>query len=220
VDFENVVVRKPWGCEYKIYTRDPHLGIWKLHLNYGESTSLHCHPSKKTALIVLSGSAEVSFLNGTHILNPPQKMMIREGVFHKTTALSDLVMIEVETPDNKQDILRLEDNYNRSGQPYEGKEHYEKQRLETLCEFDTTDNYSITIGNCTLSKVIYTGENILDSAANYVIISGCIYSGHIKVVSPGDVADGSTLMRFARKFKVEDSKITLIEVKLTNDPNI
>ena len=55
--------RKPWGHEYLIYENQD-VAIWHLFINKWERTSLHCHPNKKTGLIVLQGGAKVRFLNG------------------------------------------------------------------------------------------------------------------------------------------------------------
>ena len=57
-------VRKPWGFEYPLIETDE-VGLWFLNLDPGASTSLHCHPKKKTGLVVLSGEVEVDFLNSS-----------------------------------------------------------------------------------------------------------------------------------------------------------
>lgn len=212
--FENIIVSKPWGHEYQIY-KNVHLGVWHLFLQHGAQTSLHCHPKKKTGLLVLSGQARVSFMNGFHDLIAPQKIMIREGVFHSTKAMSEsgVELIEVETPNDKADILRLEDPYGRSGQPYEGKEHYIKdQKLQTIGE---EEGCVIVAGSCILTKMKYVGDvsSILD-IATYVIFDGYICHHHIKVAGPGDVIDGASLKRLSNKFEVHEMK--LLEVKLND----
>lgn len=120
-EYENVEVKKPWGFEYLMYGNDD-VALWYLHLNYGEATSLHCHPRKKTGLVLLSGEAEISFLNDSTRLQAPSRMMIRPGLFHSTQALSGdgIALLEIETPRLKGDLVRLEDSYGRKAQPYEG----------------------------------------------------------------------------------------------------
>ena len=66
-EFENVEVKKPWGFEYLMYGNDQ-VALWYLHLNAGAATSLHCHPRKKTGLVLLSGKAEVSFSNAKSLM--------------------------------------------------------------------------------------------------------------------------------------------------------
>ena len=62
IDYQKVLVKKPWGYEYLMYQNGT-VGVWYLHIKEGARTSLHCHPHKKTGLILLSGEAVVSFLN-------------------------------------------------------------------------------------------------------------------------------------------------------------
>ena len=45
--YYNKVVYKPWGYEYVIYSSSNRLAITFLKINYGQKTSLHCHPKKK-----------------------------------------------------------------------------------------------------------------------------------------------------------------------------
>ena len=69
--------KKPWGKEYLLYQNDD-VAIWHLFIEPGQSTSLHCHPSKKTGLVVLDGAAKVSFIGGGgEKLFPGEKVMIR-----------------------------------------------------------------------------------------------------------------------------------------------
>ena len=120
-DYKDSIVTKPWGYEYLMYQSDK-IGIWFLHIVEGRQTSLHCHPAKKTGYILLSGEAEVSFLKDTTRLKAVSKLMIREGLFHSTKAISPsgIQVIEVESPPDKTNLVRLDDAYGRKEQPYEG----------------------------------------------------------------------------------------------------
>jgi mannose-6-phosphate isomerase-like protein (cupin superfamily) len=122
-DYSDCIVTKPWGYEYLMYQSDE-IGIWFLHIAEGRQTSLHCHPAKKTGYILLSGEAEVSFLKDATRLKAVSKLMIREGLFHSTKAISPggIQVIEVESPPDKTNLVRLEDAYGRKGQPYEGSD--------------------------------------------------------------------------------------------------
>jgi len=147
-------------------------------------------------------------MNGKHVLTPPEKIMIREGVFHSTLAKTPLEMIEVETPNDKSDLLRLEDSYGRSGQPYEGEAFYSCEKVERI------ENESF-IGKCVLSKIkSYGKEDLLgkiSSGCKYVVANGFIFYKHIKVISPGDVVDDVTFNRLCEKFDV--TEMTIFEVK-------
>ena len=56
VDYSREIVEKPWGYEYLIFENE-HVAIWMLHIVRKRKTSMHCHPNKTTALILLSGNA-------------------------------------------------------------------------------------------------------------------------------------------------------------------
>ena len=120
VNFVNTVVTKPWGYEYLMY-KNPETEIWSLSIKYQRSTSMHCHPNKKTALIILSGRALFSTLNESWELLPHDAIVIDSGTFHSTQSLSKegLVLLEFETPPMKHDLLRLEDKYGRARKGYE-----------------------------------------------------------------------------------------------------
>ena len=54
MDFLGVVVNKPWGYEYLMFDSDE-ISIWMLYIKKGYSTSMHCHPNKKTSLMIVLG---------------------------------------------------------------------------------------------------------------------------------------------------------------------
>lgn len=118
--YDDVIVNKPWGHEYLMF-RNQKTALWCLLLKRGESTSLHCHPRKKTGLVVLSGSATLRFLNNSSKLVSPANVMIRAGLFHQTAADlgTDVVLIEVESPVDKMNLVRLDDAYGRVKTAYE-----------------------------------------------------------------------------------------------------
>ena len=51
--------------------------------------------------------------------------MIRRGLFHSTKAVSDggIFMLEIETPNDKNDLVRLSDEYGRADSGYETSDH-------------------------------------------------------------------------------------------------
>lgn len=120
-DYRNVVVNKPWGYEYLMFQNDT-AAAWVLHLNHNQSTSMHCHPTKKTSLVVLSGEVTSSTLEGWLHLRAGDAVIIDEGVFHTTKAVSPdgVLLVEVESPPNKKDLVRLKDAYGREKDGYEG----------------------------------------------------------------------------------------------------
>lgn len=119
-DYSKVIVKKPWGYEYLIYKNES-VAIWILFIKKGFQTSMHCHRQKKTSLILLSGKALCSTLTLERELEPANGLLLYEGVFHSTKSLSDegIFLMEIETPVNKRDLIRLKDNYGREGKGYE-----------------------------------------------------------------------------------------------------
>ena len=87
------------------------VGLWYLSIRHGARTSLHCHPRKKTGLVLLDGEAVVHFLSDSMPLKPLGKLMIRPGLFHSTMAVSPggIALIEIENPCDKTNLVRLED---------------------------------------------------------------------------------------------------------------
>ena len=119
-DYSKVVVRKPWGYEYLTY-QSKDVAVWILHLKKGHQTSMHCHPRKKTSLIVLDGSVNCKSIDEIHKRYSGQGIMIEKNVFHQTfnNSKKDSILMEVETPNDKNDLLRLKDKYGREKLGYE-----------------------------------------------------------------------------------------------------
>ena len=124
-DYSKVVVRKPWGYEYLIFS-NAHVAVWILSLEPNSQTSMHCHPNKSTSLIVLQGEVAVSGLGTKIELKAGHGVFIDKRVFHQSTASSKsgAMLMEIETPVNKRDLVRLKDNYGRENLGYEGRESY------------------------------------------------------------------------------------------------
>ncbi len=124
MSFVGNVVNKPWGYEYLMF-KNHDIEIWFLYLKKGFSTSLHCHPQKKTGLLLLTGEARCTTFTGTHTLREKDGLIFEKGVFHKTEALSEngIFLIEVETPPKKSDIFRLADDYHREKKGYTDKKN-------------------------------------------------------------------------------------------------
>ena len=121
---KGVVIDKPWGYEYLVY-ENQHVALWLLHIIQGQQTSMHCHPTKTTGLVLVQGEAELSFLADKKTIRAPEKQIIRRGLFHSTKALSPdgIFMFEIETPNDKNDLVRLSDAYGRASSGYETAEH-------------------------------------------------------------------------------------------------
>lgn len=170
-DYRNIVVKKPWGYEYLLFEND-FVAIWILHIKNGASTSVHCHPNKKTSLIVLSGKVLSSTLSGWFDLNTMDGLILENGVFHTSKAVSnDVFIMEIETPPNKKDLVRLKDSYGRENEGYEGKnkmtDKIDKYKHIYFNDDDIIKSEKKSIRNAIL-QMSYCGSNILNQEINCV----------------------------------------------------
>lgn len=119
----NEIIPKPWGLEYRAYV-DDFLDVWQLQIDPGQATSLHNHPRKLTYLVCLAGRGRLTTLSGDHEVTAGSVVRIEKGAFHSTENLSAedrLDLVEVESPRNKYDLLRLRDGYQRELLGYESR---------------------------------------------------------------------------------------------------
>ena len=220
--YKDFVVKKPWGYEYLIY-ESPEVALWLLYIEKNMGTSLHCHPMKTTGLILLEGQAEIGFIADSKVIDAPSKQMIRRGLFHSTTALSQdgVFVLEIETPNDKEDLVRLVDNYGRS-----------KNGYETQKEWSLKDTSHIWIDNPdegkTVSYTINNSEFFVSSISSLseihkfhddeivMFLKGGIgkeVSGrnHLATV-PGDVGIGSVIKKVAKEMEYCSSETIVLRV--------
>jgi len=126
-DYSGVVVDKPWGYEYLMY-QNAQVAVWILHLKLDSATSMHCHVKKKTSLVVLDGQVTTSTLDSRYSCAAMEGIILEPGVFHSTRAVSSggAFVMEIESPPDKQDVVRLRDEYGRKGLGYEDTSQYSR----------------------------------------------------------------------------------------------
>ena len=112
------IVEKPWGHENRWAITDKYLGKI-LHINPGKRLSRQYHEQKDETIFVLEGTLVLEL--GTPdteeyskvILKPGARWRIKPGTIHRFTAPSDgCKLIEVSSPEIN-DVIRLEDDYDR-----------------------------------------------------------------------------------------------------------
>lgn len=219
MDFSNVVVNKPWGYEYLVYQND-HVAVWYLFLREGAATSLHCHPKKKTGIILLKGEATVSFLQDSIRLKPMSKLVIRPGLFHSTRAVSPggIALLEFETPVDKENLVRFEDLYGRQGKSYEGADQMQPLPNDALRFQNPAEGkpHEYSVHDLTL-----TVEKIKDIAPLHkrppedavAVLDGALMSKEGEViVGPGDVGSLASLLRVAAAFPAPEG-LTILTLK-------
>lgn len=186
-----MIVTKPWGFEYVAYQNE-NAALWVLHIKKGHKTSLHCHPNKTTGLIVVSGTVEINFIADSKTIVAPGKQMIRRGLFHQTHALTDdVVLFEIETPVDKNDLVRLNDSYGRENFGYESSHTEIPKTEECLCFDDTPKiitafNRKIQIERASISCINSKNDKDIIVFLNGNLIKKIEENVH-NVIKPGDV---------------------------------
>jgi hypothetical protein len=220
--YQDVVVNKPWGYEYLIFETSD-VALWLLHIKKGEGTSLHCHPTKTTGLVLLEGEAELGFLADSKVIVAPSKQMIRRGLFHSTKAISEngVLLLEIETPNDKEDLVRLVDNYGRSKNGYETEKKWiprddthiwidEPKKSETK-----TYKVSKTILSVTHVSTIADFDNFNDDEIIMFLKGGIgkFIDGrkHLATV-PGDVGIASIVKRVAKELEFCSAETIVLRV--------
>ena len=164
-NYNNNIVKKPWGYEYLVYENED-VGLWFLYIAPNQGTSMHCHPKKTTGLVLLDGEAEVSFLADKRKLKSLDKVMIRRGLFHSTKAISNkgAFIFEIETPVDKQDLVRLNDQYGRASKPYEDSSFEETKNNNCLWieEPKLKESKTYLFAGCELKIEIINNINIIN----------------------------------------------------------
>jgi len=220
---EVFAVQKPWGYEYPILETDQ-LGLWALFVNGGQSTSLHCHPKKKTGLAVVRGNVRVAFLNDSMLLGPTDRLMIRPGLFHSSTATDETgaILLEIETPRDKRDLVRLEDQYGRKGLPYESDDHVFLLPDETKVfrKFQDLHRAPVLINEVEIRLRSYSQhdqlENVSSKATAIVVGGSLVANPGQEVLSTGDIVSVATITRLWKSFDVCESLNLLTLEKLSH----
>ena len=109
------IVEKPWGREIWIAHNDKY-AFKRIEFNKGSRSSLQYHKVKCEHIYILSGVARfeeevdgvlvaTDYGPGEIVDNPAEKK-------HRVTALTDVVLFEVSTPE-LDDVVRVEDDFGR-----------------------------------------------------------------------------------------------------------
>ncbi|WP_051450477.1 cupin domain-containing protein [Actinospica robiniae] len=111
-------VRKPWGEERWLVPEGAPFGFKLIIVRAGLRTSLQYHRAKEEANLVLSGIGRLHRAESpdapatVHPLVSGQIVHVLPGVVHRVEAVTDLVIVEVSTPE-LDDVVRLADDTGR-----------------------------------------------------------------------------------------------------------
>jgi mannose-6-phosphate isomerase-like protein (cupin superfamily) len=117
----NIVTHKPWG---RFYYFAECTGKWRLKLLFikrGRRLSLQKHTKRSEFWVVAEGKARVQKGAETFTLASQGTMHIAKKELHRITALTDVVILAITFgPHYERDIVRLADDYGRTGKPNRG----------------------------------------------------------------------------------------------------
>ena len=220
--YDNKVVSKPWGYEYVVYRNANNLSVTLLKIDYNKTTSLHCHPSKKSGFILLSGKALFQLglrKKNTELHKSPSKRMIARGLFHsiKSVSKKGLLALEFETPVNKNDLVRFKDSYGREKKSYEGKK-FTNYLGPNFLKFKSPklgkkQNYKIGAVKVSL-EVHKNFKKLLKNKKNtiFAILGGSISDNKGRnVLSYGDIVKTDDFKILSKVFKIKKN-LSLLKV--------
>ena len=220
--YDNKIVFKPWGYEYVVYRNANHLSVTLLNINYNKTTSLHCHPLKKSGFILLGGEALFQLglrKKNTELHSSPSKRMIARGLFHsiKSASKNGLLALEFETPVNKNDLVRFKDSYGREKKSYEGKK-FTKVIESKFIKFKSPKlgkKQIYKIGKSNVALEVH--KNFVKLLKNknttiFAILDGSISDNKGRnVLSYGDIIKTDDLRILSKIFKIK-KKLSVVKV--------
>src|SRR5262245_7179075 len=108
-------VDKPWGYELRFARTDRYAGK-VLFIRAGSQLSLQYHETKDEAFYVQSGTLQLVLgkEKKAETVTAGEAHRITPGTIHRFRAVTDVLLFEVSTPE-LEDVVRLEDDYGRSG---------------------------------------------------------------------------------------------------------
>ena len=212
------IIKKPWGYEYLVY-ENSQVALWLLYIACNHQTSFHAHPNKTTGLIILDGEAKINFFDNSIYVNKLEKMSIRKGLFHSTKSISKngTYLFEIESPNNKLDLVRLRDIYGREGKPYEDSS-FEYPKKDDCLSINNLENKEIFFHNCKLILIEINNIEqlfVFDDYTNIMFLNGGLLTDYnVSVLNPSDIVRVWIIKELAKEFKkIADSTYVLIFLK-------
>ena len=207
----NYFVPKPWGREYICWESND-CAIWVLEINENKSTSFHCHTEKNTGLVVLEGEVNLKLINSEYNFKALEKINIFRGRFHKSTAVGgNAVMIEVEAPVNKKDLIRWEDSNGRKNSLYEN-EKVIFENTENIIQLGNKEVHKKTQIYKNLTLDIYSPDeyNLSNKKHSlYILLDGAIVENNQRIVIPGDAMSNEVLTKILARFTLTKDALLL-----------
>lgn len=229
VDYADTVCVKPWGYEWLVY-ESAALGAWYLSIRAGHATSMHAHFKKDTFLIVLQGAAKLTTPDAPpRALTKLQAVHIPMGKFHAISSFSEeTVLLEIEVFDrtktfsDKNDLLRIDDQYQRKATGYEASVVCKRasEDLEAYGHFMLRPGFAATLFGTAVrvETVVASGSYTVSAdAAHAIVLDGSVFETHTGVyakegsrLTPGasyTTGSSAQVLTLTNPFAHEDAKI-------------
>ena len=219
-NYDKKIVIKPWGYEYNIFRNKKKLAITYLKILKGKSTSLHCHPIKKTGFLILSGIAEVQIgIYKENIIkySPLSILVLRPGLFHriKASKYSNLYALEIETPYLKSDLIRMKDSYGRQNKGYEGLQSTKKiSKTDIIFKLPKKKQFNKYLLNKVSIDLRYyknfnSFKNFDDNSISIICDGEIVSKNGKQVISTGEIVKSFTLKKLSNFFKIKKDILVL-----------
>ena len=159
--------------------------------------------------MVLQGEVMVEFLSSTRKLRSGEFINFRPGLFHKTTALQNqTVVLEIESPDCKQDLVRLEDSGRVPSRIEAPLSTTNQNQLFMIDKFRSVFDGATSVPICDLGVSLRCFEHFEgcfkedESSAFLMVLEGEVRTNHTylmeksqRLLGPGDVIGVHNLIR-------------------------
>ena len=222
IEYKNKVCVKPWGHEFLVF-QNKRLAIWCLTIKKGHQTSLHCHFNKDTQIIVLKGAAKISLMDNKNIaLSEMSSVFLPHYNFHGISAFSDEVcLLEIEIFNksldfsDKNDLLRINDDYNRKKTGYESsvKVLESNEELYSYGYFYLWDEnvrkniHGVDIQMIKMSKKHPTPPENWHKKKYNVLLEGTIFHKN------QFFKEGTFIQEFSDDFQFSDDNVTILSLQ-------
>jgi len=149
-------------------------------------------------------------------------LVLRPGLFHRNKASdkSDLYALEIETPYIKTDLIRMEDNYGRKNNGYEGlHKTIRLTKKDIIFKIPTIKKSNKYILNNIQIEISYFTSfkkfNSLDDKSVSIILDGNIINDSNKtVITIGEIVKFHTLKKLSTLFRINKKILILRALKV------
>ncbi|WP_027376755.1 phosphomannose isomerase type II C-terminal cupin domain [Kaistella palustris] len=107
---------RPWG-KYYVLEDEPHFKVKRIEVNPGQRLSYQFHHKRQEQWTVISGEVTVILNDEKKVLQYGESLSIPRGAKHRlmnlTTKPAAIIEVQTGTYFGEDDIVRLEDDYDR-----------------------------------------------------------------------------------------------------------